>query len=81
MNAYHQQEERRFEVLQRQPEYTRSYETRPRTCSRPSCEALVGPDRALCPRCQDDLTGTLAEIVALQEQAKAERLARKAAAE
>lgn len=68
-----------FSHLARQPEYTRTYEVRPRTCSRPSCETRIGPERALCPSCQTDLPGTLAEIEALQAQAKAERLARQGA--
>lgn len=77
IDAYHQPEERRFELLKRQPEYTREYTTKPRTCARPSC-AVELSDRlaALCPACQADLDGTLAEIAETQARAKAERLAR-----
>lgn len=68
-----------FGQLAKQPEYKQQYVERPRTCSRPSCETLIDPERALCPRCQADLDGTLAEIVALQAEAKKERLARQGA--
>lgn len=71
--------QKREEASARREEYYRQVvPLRPRTCTRPSCDTVLTNDRALCPACQDDLDGTLAEIVALQAQAKAERLAREA---
>lgn len=66
--------------LAKQPEYEQQYVERPRICTRPSCDTvLTDPLLALCQGCQDDLDGTLAEIVALQAEAKKERLARQGA--
>jgi len=79
IDAYRQPEERRFEILKGQPEYTRTYETRPRTCIRPGCDTeLTDPFATFCPACSRDQEAAIAAIHAVYREARKERLARQA---